>query len=53
MSAIPKPAAEKKGKKKVRKSVQSGICHIQSSFNNTIICVTDVSGNVISWSSSG
>ena len=54
MSANPKPAAEKgTKKKKVRKSVQSGICHIQSSFNNTIICVTDVSGNVISWSSSG
>ena len=53
MPANPKPAAEKGKKKKVRKSVQSGIAHIQSSFNNTIICVTDVSGNVISWSSSG
>src|SRR2546430_4984935 len=40
-------------KKKVRKNVQSGIAHIQSSFNNTIVTVTDVSGNVVSWSSAG
>lgn len=53
MSANPKPAAEKGKKKKVRKNVQSGIAHIQSSFNNTIVCLTDVSGNVVSWSSSG
>jgi small subunit ribosomal protein S11 len=53
MTATPKPAAEKAKKKKVRKNVQSGIAHIQSSFNNTIVTLTDVSGNVVSWSSSG
>ena len=40
-------------KKKVKKNVQSGIAYIQSTFNNTIISITDVSGNVISWSSAG
>jgi small subunit ribosomal protein S11 len=43
----------KQGKKKVRKNVQSGIAHIQATFNNTIITITDVSGNIISWSSPG
>ena len=46
-------AAERKGKKKARKNVQTGIVYIQSTFNNTIITITDVSGNVISWSSAG
>ena len=40
-------------KKKIRKNVQSGVAHIQSTFNNTIVSITDVSGNVISWSSAG
>ena len=40
-------------KKKERKSVQNGIAHIQSTFNNTIITITDMSGNVIAWSSAG
>src|ERR671929_967314 len=42
-----------KTKKKVKKNVQSGIAHIQSTFNNTIVSITDVSGNVIAWSSAG
>jgi small subunit ribosomal protein S11 len=42
-----------KTKKKVRKNVQSGIAHIQSTFNNTIVTITDVSGNVVAWSSAG
>src|SRR6201985_1230584 len=41
----------KAAKKKVKKNVQSGICHIQSTFNNTIVTITDVSGNTVSWSS--
>ena len=45
--------ANPKAKKKVRKNVQSGVVHIQSTFNNTIVTITDVSGNVISWSSAG
>ena len=44
----PKPKA-----KKVKKNIQSGIAHITASFNNTIVTITDVSGNVVSWSSSG
>ena len=40
-------------KKKERKSIQNGIAHIQSTFNNTIITITDMSGNVIAWSSAG
>src|SRR3954464_2969398 len=43
----------KVAKKKVKKNVQSGIAHIQSTFNNTIVTITDVSGNVVAWSSSG
>jgi small subunit ribosomal protein S11 len=42
-----------KNKKKVRKNIQSGIAHIQSTFNNTIVTISDLQGNVISWSSSG
>jgi len=46
-------AKEKKQKKKVKKNIQTGIVFIQSTFNNTIITITDVSGNVLSWSSAG
>jgi small subunit ribosomal protein S11 len=46
-------AREKKAKKKVKKNIQTGIVFIQSTFNNTIITITDVSGNVLSWSSAG
>ncbi len=46
-------ANPKAQKKKVKKNVASGIAHIQSTFNNTIVTVTDVAGNVVAWSSSG
>jgi small subunit ribosomal protein S11 len=46
-------ADERKGKKKTKKNIQTGIVFIQSTFNNTIITITDVSGNVLSWSSAG
>jgi small subunit ribosomal protein S11 len=42
-----------KSRKKVRKNIQLGIAHIQSTFNNTIVTIIDVQGNVISWSSAG
>src|SRR5437868_7075146 len=42
-----------KVKKKVKKNIQSRIAHIQSTFNNTIVTITDVSGNVVAWSSAG
>jgi small subunit ribosomal protein S11 len=41
------------GKRKERRNIQNGVAHIQSTFNNTIITITDVSGNVIAWSSAG
>jgi len=40
-------------KKKEKKNIQNGIAHIQSTFNNTIITITDMSGNAISWASAG
>lgn len=43
----------KGGKKKARKNVATGIAHIQSTFNNTVVTITDVAGNTIAWSSSG
>tara|TARA_B100000242_G_scaffold242749_1_gene182921 strand:- start:247 stop:636 length:390 start_codon:yes stop_codon:yes gene_type:complete len=42
-----------KSKKKIKKNIPSGIAHINSTFNNTIITITDTTGNAISWSSSG
>ena len=42
-----------KKKSKVKKKLSSGVAHIVSSFNNTIITITDLSGNTISWSSAG
>src|SRR5438105_13781069 len=52
-AAAPTEPKGKKGKKKSKKNVQTGIVFIQSTFNNTIITITDVSGNVLSWSSAG
>ncbi len=40
-------------KKKEKKNIPNGIAHIQATFNNTIITITDVIGNVIAWSSAG
>lgn len=43
----------KKGKKKERRTVANGIAHIQATFNNTIVTITDPSGNTIVWASAG
>ena len=40
-------------KKKIKRSFTKGVAHIHSTFNNTIVTITDVSGNAISWSSAG
>jgi small subunit ribosomal protein S11 len=40
-------------KKKERKNIQNGVAHIRSTFNNTIVTITDTSGNAIAWSSAG
>ncbi len=44
---------KKGGRKKVKKNVQSGIAHIHSKFNNTIITITDVAGNTLCWATAG
>jgi small subunit ribosomal protein S11 len=46
-------AVRKTGKKKEKKNITDGVAHIQSTFNNTIVTITDLSGNVISWSTAG
>ena len=46
-------AGGNKPKKKAKKNVSTGIAHIQSTFNNTIVTITDPSGNVVSWGSAG
>ena len=43
----------KRSTKKQKKNIVSGVVHINSTFNNTIITITDLSGNTISWSSAG
>ena len=40
-------------KKRVKKNISNGVVHIQSTFNNTIVTITDSGGNVVSWSSAG
>src|SRR5713101_8419786 len=54
MAEEAKPAPRKKGgKKRERREVRTGIAHIQATFNNTIVTLTDRMGNVVSWSSAG
>ena len=48
-----KAGKNKKFKKRERKNVPFGICHIQATFNNTIVTITDQVGNTLSWKSSG
>ncbi len=52
-----KPVQDKKNtvkaKKKVHRSVPVGIAHVKATFNNTIVSITDLSGNLISWASAG
>jgi small subunit ribosomal protein S11 len=40
-------------KRSVKKNIESGIAHIRSTFNNTIVTITDMQGNALSWSSAG
>ena len=42
-----------KTKKKVKKNITAGIVHVSSSYNNTLITISDMQGNAVSWSSSG
>ena len=47
------PAGGRRPRKKERKHVTHGVAHIKSSFNNTIISITDLEGNVLAWASAG
>ncbi|CAM4048853.1 30S ribosomal protein S11 [Catellicoccus marimammalium] len=40
-------------KRRVKKNIESGVAHIHSTFNNTIVMITDVHGNAVAWSSAG
>ena len=54
--AAPKAGGGRKAvrtKKKERKNIERGAAHIQSSFNNTIVTMTDTAGNALSWASAG
>ena len=42
-----------RNKKKVSKNIESGVAHIRSTFNNTIVTIADMNGNVLSWASAG
>ena len=48
-----KPTKKKSFKKKEKKNIPLGLVHIQATFNNTIVTITDQTGNVVAWSSSG
>ena len=50
---VAKKQTKKIRKKKVRKNILKGVVHIQSTFNNTIVTISDKQGNVVSWCSSG
>ena len=45
--------ARKIRKRKVRKNIPTGVAHIHSTFNNTIVTITDPNGNAVAWSSAG
>jgi len=47
------PAAGARIRKKERKNITSGVAHVNASFNNTMVTITDAQGNSIAWSSSG
>ena len=50
---MPAPRRPQRGRRKVRKNVPIGQAHIKTSFNNTIVALTDREGNVIAWESAG
>jgi small subunit ribosomal protein S11 len=55
MSEAAKPAAGAKAaaKKKIRKGVTKGVAHIKATFNNTMVTITDLNGETLSWASAG
>ncbi|HMK62128.1 MAG TPA: 30S ribosomal protein S11 [Acidimicrobiales bacterium] len=53
MPASKKAAAARRPRKRERKNIAFGVAHIKSSFNNTIVTITDQQGNVLAWASAG
>lgn len=46
-------AVKKSRKRRVKKNIENGVAHIHSTFNNTLVMITDVHGNAVAWSSAG
>ena len=46
-------AVKKSRKRRVKKNIETGVAHIHSTFNNTLVMITDVHGNAVAWSSAG
>ena len=53
MAKVQKKGAQVRTKRRERKNIEKGAAHIRSSFNNTIVTITDLNGNALSWASSG
>ena len=53
MAKVQKKGAASRTRRRERKNIEKGAAHIRSSFNNTIVTITDLNGNAISWASSG
>ena len=53
MAKVQKKGAATRTRRRERKNIEKGAAHIRSSFNNTIVTITDLTGNAISWASSG
>jgi small subunit ribosomal protein S11 len=52
-AAMVKKPTVAKSRKKVQRSVPSGVAHVKATFNNTIVSITDLTGNVVAWASAG
>ncbi len=53
VAKVAKEAGAARLKKRERKNITTGVAHVNASFNNTIITITDLQGNTVSWSSAG
>ena len=53
MAAKTKKSSAKRGRRRVKKNVERGQAHINSTFNNTMVTLTDAQGNALSWASAG
>ena len=53
MATTTKPAAAARVRRRERKNITSGVAHVNATFNNTMITITDAQGNTIAWSSAG